>query len=128
MRRILLWFLEELGAVFDPRTQELRHLKAGMVRARQRHDHHRALAREASQRVDEAMRRVKALEMSWEADVDELVNARRELVLIETDLRHHRARGRAAQEALRLMKADAKRLGSGQDAEHRDAYLELLNR
>ena len=128
MRRILLWLLEDLRGLFAPHVAEMRHLRGGMARARQREAHHREGAREASERAGQLMRRIKALEMSREADVGELVEVRRELVVAEGDLRHHRSRARQAEEALRLMKGDRERLEQGLAAEHRAAYAELLNR
>ena len=71
---------------------------------------------------------MRALEMSPEADVEELVRARRDLVVAEGDLRHHRARAEHAREALRLMRADRDHLSRGRPAEHRDRYEEMLNR
>jgi predicted dithiol-disulfide oxidoreductase (DUF899 family) len=67
------------------------------------------------------------LESSPEADVAELVAARKDLMVAEGDLRHHRARAQQAREAMRLMRADRDNLANGGDAEHRERYADLLN-
>lgn len=128
MRWILQWLLDDLRRLFNPHLPQLHALREGMMRARARQAHHHDAAREASERAGELLRRVRALEMSREADVGELVQARKELVLAEGDLRHHRSRATQAQEALRLMRSDRERMEAGEDAEHREVYEELLNR
>lgn len=127
MRWLLQWLLQDLRRFFNPHTPEMHALRHGMVRARQRQEHHEAEAREASERAGQLLQRVRALESSPEADVAELVAARKDLMVAEGDLRHHRARAQQAREAMRLMRADRDNLANGGDAEHRERYADLLN-
>lgn len=127
MRWLLRWLLDDLQRLLNPRAGELARLPGGMARARRRHAWHRAQAREASERTAQLLQRVKALEMSPEAPLDELVTARRELMAAEADLRHHRSRAAGAEEALRLMREDRGILEAGGQARHRDRYAHLLN-
>lgn len=128
MRWLLQWLLEDLRGllVHDPRA--LAEVRGGLVRARHRHAHHRELARVSSERANELKVRLRSMELSDEAEVEALVELRRELVHAEGDVRHHRARAVQTEEAMRLMREDRKRLRSGEPAEHRQAYLELLDR
>ena len=128
MRWLIEWLLEDVRAFFNPGARELKNLRSGMARARARHRHHQAHARDASERAEELLRRVQALEMSREADVSELVAARRELMLAEGDLRHHRSRANQAKEAHRLMKVDREHLEKGRQAQQREHYEDLLDR
>ncbi|UCC25784.1 MAG: hypothetical protein JSU98_01555 [Gemmatimonadales bacterium] len=128
MRWLLQWLLDDLRRFFNPQVGPSHALREGMVRARQRQSYHEEEAREASERAGQLLQRVRALEMSPEADVTELVAARKDLVVAEGDLRHHRARAEEAREALRLMRADRDNLAQGGEAEHRDRYAHLLNR
>lgn len=127
MRWLLLWLLEDLQRLLNPRAADLTRLRGGMVRARQRHAWHRGQAREASERTAQLLQRVKALEMSPEAPLDVLVAARRELMAAEGDLRHHRSGSAEAEKALRLMREDREILEAGGEARHRDHYAHLLN-
>jgi len=127
MTWILRWLLEDLQRFLNPRADELRRLREGVVRARQRHGHHAEAGREATARVRILLNRVRVLEMSPDAPVETLVGARRDLMVAEGDARHHRARAAQAEEALRLMKEDRDRLEAGQDARHRERYADLLN-
>lgn len=127
MRWILQWLFDDLLRFFGPFVTELHSLREGMSRARRRREHHGASAREAAARAEELLTRVRAMEVSAEADVSELVNARKELMAAEGDVRHHRARANQAEEALRLMKVDRGRMEAGEPAAHREAYQELLN-
>lgn len=127
MTWILRWLLEDLQRFLNPRADDLRRLREGMARARHRHAHHTEAAREAEAGARECLKRVRVLEMSPDAPVGALVAARRELMLAEGDVRHHRARTAQAEEALRLMTADRECLTAGEEARHREQYAELLN-
>lgn len=118
---------DDLLRLFGPFVSELRFLREGMSRARRRLECHGALAREAASKAEELLTRVRAMEVSAEADVSELVKARKELMVAEGDVRHHRARANQAEEALRLMKVDRGRMEAGQPPAHREAYRDLLN-
>jgi len=127
MKWLLIWLLGDVRRLLSPHAPGLSRLRDGMGRARRRHEYHRARARETSERVGQLISRVKALEMSSDADVAELVSARKDLVLAEGDLAHHHARAADAAEALRLMRADRDRMDAGEEARHRDAYREYLD-
>lgn len=127
MTWILRWLLDDLQRFLNPRADDLRRVREGMVRARQRKAHHAEAAREGAARVRILLNRVRVLEMSPDAPVEALVAARRDLMVAEGDARHHRARTAQAEEALRLMKADREQLEAGQEARHRERYADLLN-
>jgi len=128
MTWILRWFLEDLHLLFNPHAADLRRLREGMAHARHRQERHGGLARAALKRAGEMMRRVRALEMSPDAPVEMLVAAHRDLMAAEEDLRHHHGRTAEAEEALRLMTEDRRRMESGEPPQHRDRYAYLLNR
>jgi len=127
MKWLLIWLLGDLHRLLNPQAPALSRLRDGMGRARRRHDYHRERARETSERVGQLAGRLRAMEMSSDADVAELVAARKGLVLAEEELAHHHARAAEAAETLRLMKADRDRLDAGDDARHRDEYREFLD-
>lgn len=128
MKWLLRWLLEDLQHLLNPRAPDLRRLREARMRARGRHERHRAMAKTALKRCTEILARVRDLEASSEAPLEALVDARREMLAAEGDLRHHQGRAAEAEEALRLMAEDRERMESGDAPRHRERYAELLNR
>ncbi|MDT8341775.1 MAG: hypothetical protein RQ751_09710, partial [Longimicrobiales bacterium] len=106
MRSLLLWLLEDLYRLLDPGRAQLEGLRRGILRARGRHAHHQAGARDAAARIPSLQRRVRALEMAPDTPLDALVVARRELMTAEGDVAHHRTRAGQAEALLTLMRED----------------------
>jgi hypothetical protein len=128
MKWLLLWLLEDLQRLLNPMARDLSRLRGGRMRARSRQEHHAGLAKRALKRCTEILKRVRELEASSEAPLEDLVAARRELLVAEGDLRHHQAHAAAAEEALRLMEEDRARMAAGDAPKHRERYAELLDR
>lgn len=128
MKWLLRWLLEDLQHLFNPMGPELRNLREARMRAHRRRERHGTLARKALKRCTEILARVRELEASSEAPLEALVAARRELLAAEGDLRHHQGKASSAEEALRLMAEDRRRMEAGDPPRHRDRYTELLNR
>lgn len=126
MRWLLQRLLEDLQRLLHPRTPDLARLRDGMLRGRHRHAYHRQQAREASDRFADLRGRIRVLELSPEAPLAELVDARRDLMAAEGDFRHHRVRTAEVEEALRLMRDDRRTLEAGGDPRHLDQYAHLL--
>jgi chromosome segregation ATPase len=124
MRWILEWLF---GGFRDGRARELRRLRSGLVRVRHRRLYHRARLGTAEEAFVRARHRVEFLEMSEEAELEELVEARRGLVTLRQEMEHHDRRLKEAQATLSRMHGDRRRLRAGEEPEHWESYLEDLD-
>lgn len=124
MRWILEWLLLGLRG---GRTRDLQRLRSGLVRLGRRRRYHAERMRRAEEVLARATHRVEYLEMSEDAELAELVDARRALVTARHEVEHHDRRLKEAQATLSRMHGDRRRLGAGEDPEHWDSYLEDLD-
>jgi chromosome segregation ATPase len=124
MRWILEWLL---GGLRDRRARELQRLRSGLVRVRRRRVHHGECLQAAEAEFVRGTHRVEFLEMSEDAAVEELVDARRSLVALRQEMEHHDRRLKEAQAMLSRMHGDRRRLRAGEEPEHWESYLDDLD-
>lgn len=122
MRWLLEWLLLGTGGGLLPEGRLLARLRSGATRLRLRSDYHRRQRDEAREAFDRANRRIQLLEMSEDAAVEELVEARKALLWARDSVEHHEAQLRTTEHLRRLIRVDRAHLAGGRDPEHWEAY------
>lgn len=112
MRWLLQWLVEDVCRLFGIPVTEQEERRRKMVRQKARKTYHSGELSQAEELLRSRRRAVRVLEVSADTPRDELVEARRTMMLAEGDVRHHRARLHQAREALEALRAEA---GPGSD-------------
>jgi len=106
MRWLLQWLVEDVCRLFGVPVSEVHERRAGVLRQKARKAYHSRELSEAEERFRTRRRAVRILEASPDTPRDELVAARRTMVLAQGDVRHHEIRLAQAREALRALLGD----------------------
>ena len=115
------------GRMLAPERHRLARLRGGATRLRLRADYHRRKRDAARDAFDAANRRVRLLEMSEDAAVDELVEGRKALMWSRDSLEHHETHLRATEHLRNLIRRDRSRLAGGREPENWEAYAHELD-
>ncbi|MEJ2538880.1 MAG: hypothetical protein P8188_02650 [Gemmatimonadota bacterium] len=126
MRWLVQWLLAGVTGSLAPRADGLSRLRRGLTRTRLRRDYHVRRLQEAEDSFARAARRVEFLEMSEEAEVAELVEARKALLEARHAVQHHERRREQVEELRGRMESDRERLLDGRDPEYQDLYDQEL--
>lgn len=100
MRWLLQWLVEDVCRLFGIPVTAQADRRAEMVRQRARKRYHSRELSDAEERLRTRRRTVRVLEVAADTPREDLVEARRAMMLAEGDVRHHRARLHQAREAL----------------------------
>jgi hypothetical protein len=106
MRWILQWLLDDLRRILGVPLDREREVRETALRLQGREAWHDELLAAARAEAEVLRERVTRLERAEDTPGHELVQARRALVLVEADIRHHTARLRQAREALAELRAE----------------------
>lgn len=106
MRWLLQWLMEDVCRLFGIAVSEQAERRGEMVRQKARKDYHSRELSDAEEQLRIRRRSVRVLEVSAETPREDLVEARRAMMLAEGDVRHHRGRLHQARQALATLREE----------------------
>ena len=106
MRWLLQWLVEDVCRLFGVAVTRKEERRREAVRQKARKAYHSRELSDAEERLRSRRRNVRVLEVAADTPREDLVEARKAMMLAEGDVRHHRARLHQAREALEALAKD----------------------